>query len=71
MELKILGTYIMINLAKSFIRPLKFFAETFILFIQKLDKNLRLCMDYQGLNNLIVKNQYILPLIGELIDCLN
>ncbi len=27
-------------------------------------------MDYQGLNNLIIKNWYPLPLIGEALDCL-
>jgi hypothetical protein len=41
-----------------------------VLFILKKDKGLQLYIDYQGLNNLIKKNCYLLPLISETLDCL-
>ena len=42
-----------------------------ILFDKKPDKSLRLCVDYQGLNNITIKNQYLLYLIGESLDQLD
>jgi hypothetical protein len=39
-----------------------------VLFVEKKDGTLRLCIDYRGLNNLIIKNKYPLPLIDELFD---
>ena len=45
-KLKMLKTYIENNLANSFIRPSKFFAKTPIFFDKKLDKSLRLCINY-------------------------
>jgi hypothetical protein len=39
-----------------------------MLFMKKNDGTLRLCIDYQGLNNLTVKKNYPLPLIDELFD---
>ena len=70
-ELETLKTYIEANLANSFIRPSKFLAGTPILFIRKKDGSLRLCVDYQGLNNLTIKNCYLVPLIGESLNRLN
>jgi len=37
-----------------------------ILFVQKPDGTLRLCVEYRGLNKITVKNKYPLPLISEL-----
>lgn len=34
------------------------------LFAEKEDKSLRMCIDYRGLNDIIVKNCYPLPLIA-------
>ena len=68
MELETLKAYIETNLANGFIRPSKLPAGAPILFNRKSDDSLRLCLDYQGLNNLTIKNQYPLPLIGELLD---
>ena len=59
-----------INLTNSFIWSLKLFAVAFIFFVEKLDGSLHLCINYQGLNNLTIKNQYLLPLISELLDWL-
>ena len=69
-ELEILKIYIEANVASGFIRSFKFLTCTLILFIQKKDGSFRLCVDYQRLNNLIIKNCYPLPLIGESLDCL-
>ena len=68
MELETLKAYIKTNLANSFIRPSKSPADAPILFDQKLDGFFWLWIIYQGLNNLTIKNQYPLPLIGELLD---
>ncbi len=70
-ELETLKTYIENNLANSFIRPSKSPARAFIFFDKKLDGSLRLCVDYQGFNNLIIKNWYPLPLVGESLDWLS
>ena len=67
-ELETLKAYIETNLANGFIRPSKSPAGAPILFDWKLDGSLRLCVDYQGLNNLTIKNRYPLPLIGESLD---
>ena len=67
-ELETLKTYIKTNLANGFIRPSKSPAGASILFNRKLDGSPRLCVDYWGLNNITIKNQYPLPLIGESLD---
>ena len=68
MELETLKAYIKTNLANGFIRPSKSPIGALILFDQKSNGSLRLCVDYQGLNNLIIKNRYSLSLIGELLN---
>lgn len=55
-ELKTLKTYIKNNLKNRFIRLLKFLTGTPILYIKKTNSFLFLCIDYQGLNNLTIKN---------------
>ena len=67
-ELETLKAYIEINLANGLIRPSKSPAGAPILFDQKSDSSFWLCVDYQSLNNLTIKNWYPLPLIGELLD---
>ena len=67
-ELETLKAYIETNLANGFIRPSKSPAGAFILFDQKSDGFLQLCVNYQGLNNLTIKNRYPLPLIKESLD---
>ena len=69
-KLETLKTYIKTNLANGFIRPSKSPAGAPILFDRKPDGSLRLCVDYRGLNNITIKNQYPLPLIGESLDWL-
>ena len=67
-ELKTLKTYIKTHLKTGFIQPSKSPAGAPILFDKKPDGSLRLCVDYQGLNNLTIKNRYPLPLIGESLN---
>ena len=68
MELEILKTYIKTNLANGFIWPFKSPAGTPILFDKKPNRSFCLYIDYRNLNNKIIKNQYLLLLIGELLD---
>ncbi len=67
-ELVTLKTYIETYLKTGFIPPFKSPAVASILFDKKLDGGLCLCIDYQSLNNLTIKNQYPLPLIEEALD---
>ena len=67
-ELETLKTYIETNLKNGFIRLSKSPAGAPIFFDKKPDGSLRLCIDYWGLNNLTIKNQYPLPLVGESLD---
>ena len=69
--LEILKTYIETNLANGFIQPSKSPAGAPILFDWKPDRNFRLCVDYRGLNNITIKNRYLLTLIGESLDQLS
>ena len=41
-------------------------AKYLILFILKLNESLKLCVDYKALNNIMIKNSYLLSLIAEL-----
>ena len=67
-ELKVLRQYIDKHLATEFIRPSTFSAGASILFVKKKDEDLRLCVNYRGLNLLTIKNRYPLPLIKESIN---
>ena len=42
-----------------------------MLFQKKKDGTLCLCIDYQGINQVIVKNKYLIPRIDELLDRLH
>ena len=70
-ELKTLKTYIKTYLANGFIQTLNSLAGAPILFVRKLNGSLCLCVNYQGLNNLMIKNQYPLPLIVKSLDRLS
>ncbi len=67
-ELETLKVYIENNLVNGFIRPFKSPIEVSILLNKKPNGSLRLVVDYQGLNNLTIKNWYLLPLVRELLD---
>ena len=63
-----LQTYLDENLKKEFIRESQSFIEYSILFVSKKDRKLQLCVNYRELNNITVKNSYLLSLISELQD---
>ena len=69
-ELETLKTYIETNLANGFIWPFKSPARVSFLFDKKLDGSLRFCLNYWVLNNLTIKNWYLLPLIGKSLNWL-
>jgi hypothetical protein len=39
-----------------------------VLFVQKKDGSQRMCVDYRSLNDVTVKNKYLLPCIEDLLD---
>lgn len=69
-ELETLTVYIKTNLANGFIRFFKSPAGALIFFDCKLNRSINLCINYCGLNNLTIKNQYPLFWIGELLNFL-
>ena len=67
-NLNALQEYLEENLWKEFIWESQSSARYSIPFVPKSDSLLRLCVDYWALNNITVKNSYLLPLISELQD---
>nr|GEV95827.1 reverse transcriptase domain-containing protein [Tanacetum cinerariifolium] len=53
---------------KGFIRPSSLPWRAPVLFVKKKDGSFRMCIDYQKLNKLTVKNRYPLPRIDDLFD---
>ena len=53
---------------KEFIKESQSTAEYLILFVLKLNKSLKLCVNYKALNKIITKNSYLLLFISELQD---
>jgi len=56
------------QLRKGYIRPSKSPQTLPVFFVGKKNSSKRMVMDYQNLNNQMIKNNYLLPLITELID---
>jgi hypothetical protein len=55
-------------LKKGYIRPSVSPWGAPVLFVKKKDGTLRLCIDFQQLNKVTVKNKYPLPRIDDLLD---
>ena len=53
---------------KGFIQPSTSPWGAPVLFVRKKDRTLRLCIDYQQLNRVTIKNHYPLPHINDLFD---
>jgi hypothetical protein len=70
-ELIVLKQYTQDNLEKGFIQAISYPTGAPILFVNKADRTLGLCVDYRGLNELTVKYRYLLPLIRETLDRLS
>jgi len=56
------------QLRKEYIRLTKSSQMSLVFFVGKKDRKKRMVMDYYSLNNQMIKNNYPLPLITELID---
>ena len=67
-ELKELRAYLQDKLDKGYIRRSKSSARYLIMFIPKKNGKLRLVVDYWQLNEIIIKDRTLLPLITEMKD---
>jgi hypothetical protein len=70
-ELIVLCQYINENLKKKFIWHSKPLASVSILFVKRKDGSFPICVDYCGLNQLTIKNQYPLFMVLVLLDQLS
>jgi Reverse transcriptase (RNA-dependent DNA polymerase) len=70
-ELRTLHEYIDSSIASGRIRKSQSPAGAPILFTPKHNGSLRLCVDYRRLNRVTRKNQYPLPLLGEILNCIS
>ena len=70
-KIEMIKTYIKINLVNGFIWLFKSLIRAFILFNWKSRRSFYLCINNQSLNNLIIKNQYLLFLSNELLNQLS
>jgi hypothetical protein len=70
-ELKVLKKYLDENLERKYIQHFINPVGAFILFILKKNGSFRLCVDYRGLNKIIIKNRYPFLLVGETLNRLS
>ncbi len=70
-EILELQRYLDENLSKEFIQVNHFQMIISVLFIKKFEEKLCFCMNYQDLNIIIIKNQYSLSLISEMLNYLS
>nr|GEX20680.1 putative reverse transcriptase domain-containing protein [Tanacetum cinerariifolium] len=67
-EMKELSDQLKELFGKGFIRPSSSPWGSSVLFVKKKDRSFRMCIDYQELNKLMVKNHCPLPRIDDLFD---
>ena len=67
-ELKVFKVYIDKHLVNNFIKYSQLLIKTFILFIRKKNNFFKLCVNYRNLNDLTIKNRYLLLLINESLN---
>jgi hypothetical protein len=68
LELAELKEHIKELLEKEFIYPSSSLWEAPVIFFLKKDGTQRLCMDYRALNEVTIKNKYLLPKIDDLFN---
>ena len=56
------------QLRKGYIRPSKSLQTLLVFFVLKKDGKKRMVQDYRYLNSWTIKNNYLLPLISDLVD---
>jgi hypothetical protein len=71
LELAELKEHIKELLEKGFIHPSSPLWGAPVIFVPKKDGTQRLCVDYHALNEVTVKNKYLLPTIDDLFDQLH
>ena len=67
-ERKEVQKFVKNQLKKGYIRPLKSPQMSLVFFVPKKNEKKRMVQDYQYLNSWMIKNNYPLPLILDLID---
>jgi len=67
-EQEALKEFINKNLTNGFIHSTSSPHGVPVLFVKKKDGSLRLCIDFHKLNRITKKDQYLLPLISDLLD---
>ena len=70
-ELLVIKKYINKHLNKGFICSNIFLVAAPILLAKKLGGGIRFCINYRGLNAIIIKNRYPIPLIYKTFKRLN
>ncbi|PIL30802.1 hypothetical protein GSI_06970 [Ganoderma sinense ZZ0214-1] len=63
-----LDKFINENLAKGYIQESKLPMSSPFFFVKKKDGSLRPVQDYRRLNDITIKNRYLLPLVSDLMD---
>ena len=67
-EFTVIQDYLNSALKKKWIHSSSSFAEASVLFVKKLNKSLHLCINYHDLNEITVKNNYLLFLLSETLN---
>jgi len=70
-ELLVVKKYIDEHLNKGFIYPSILLVATPILLAKKPKEGIRFCVNYKGLNAIIIKNRYLVPLIYKTLKRLS
>ena len=60
--------FILEQLRKGYIRPLKLSQTALVFFVGKKDGKKRMVQNYQYLNEWTIKNNYPLPLISDIVE---
>ncbi len=68
-EFVVIWNYLNSALKKKWIHSLSNSAEASVLFVKKSNESFHLCMNYYDFNEITVKNNYILFLLSETLNC--
>ncbi len=67
-EFTVIWNYLDSALKKKWIHSSSSFAEASVLFVKKSNESLHLCVNYHDLNEITVKNNYLLSLLFEMLN---